>query len=458
MMNQFIDRTKELEFLENIHKENGPQMIIIYGRRRIGKTRLITEFCKNKPSIYLMAVETSIRDNVKYFQSVMAEFLNNDSFSKLNIESFEELFQEFFKWHTKDQIVIVIDEFPYLFHNHPETLSQFQRSWDLNLSKKNITLIISGSSIGMMEQKVLSPKAPLYGRRTGQWNLTHLPLTSLIEFFPNYSFKDILMTYGVLDTIPAYLLKFNPKNSFWTNLENKIMKKGGFLFEEGRILLKQELREISNYVFILESITLGKVRLKKIADYTKLDKGALSRYLYNLERLGIINYELPVGRPKRKKIGIYKLSDNYMHFYFRFIYPNIVAIETENFKIDSIKEQYEQYMGYIFESVIIETLINGGRFSKVGRWWHKAEEIDIFALDERKNELLLGEVKWTNRNVGYDVFEDLKRKSNLIKGFKNYKKRYLLVSRTGFRKNLLEDTENEIEFWDMNKVFEMGLR
>jgi AAA+ ATPase superfamily predicted ATPase len=155
MMNQFIDREREMEFLNEFHARKGAQMVILYGRRRTGKTRLLQEFLRDKDGFYFMAVETSLQANLKKLQEKMGLYLKDQSFNKLNIGGFEELFEEFFKWNEKKRILIVLDEFPNLFHNHPSVLSEFQRAWDSVLAGKDLHMVLCGSSIGMMENKDL---------------------------------------------------------------------------------------------------------------------------------------------------------------------------------------------------------------------------------------------------------------------------------------------------------------
>ncbi|MFH1422140.1 MAG: ATP-binding protein, partial [Planctomycetota bacterium] len=328
MHQQFINRERELEFLESRYRSGNPEFIILYGRRRIGKTRLITEFLQDKTGIYFLCASYSEIENLRLLQAQMSEFLKDESFKKLRIAGFEELFHEFFKWFKKkERIVLVIDEFPYLIALNSGVISIFQRIWDLNLSRQNVMLILCGSSIGMMETEVLGYKSPLYGRRTGQWRLGKLGFEYLRRFFPGYSTEDIIRVYGCLDSIPEYLLKFPPNLGFWENLRRNFVSKGSFLYEEAEILLREEFREPRNYTLILRAIAEGSRKLAQIASATGIDKGALSRYIHNLQRVGIVDAELPATFPKKSKRSLYKLTDNYFKFYFRFVLPNKNNIE-----------------------------------------------------------------------------------------------------------------------------------
>ncbi|MDI6655472.1 MAG: ATP-binding protein, partial [Candidatus Hydrothermarchaeota archaeon] len=343
-----------------------------------------------------------------------------------------ELFHEFFKWFKKkERIVLVIDEFPYLIALNSGVISIFQRIWDLNLSRQNVMLLLCGSSIGMMETEVLGYRSPLYGRRTGQWRLGKLGFEYLRRFFPGYSMEDIIRVYGCLDSIPEYLLKFSPELDFWENLRRNFVSKGSFLYEEAEILLREEFREPRNYTLILRAIAEGSRKLAQIASATGIDKGALSRYIHNLQRVGIVDAELPATFPKKSKRSLYKLTDNYFKFYFRFVLPNKNNIEAEIDITPRIKKEYDAYLGIIFEELVRE-LIKMRKISigfspeEVSPWWHKGEEIDIVTLNESTKEIAFIECKWSSvgKKDAERIFDDLTRKAVLVKWHNNKRREY----------------------------------
>ncbi len=432
MHQQFINRERELEFLESRYRSGNPEFIILYGRRRIGKTRLITEFLQDKTGIYFLCASYSEIENLRLLQAQMSEFLEDESFKKLRIAGFEELFYEFFKWFKKkERIVLVIDEFPYLIALNSGVISIFQRIWDLNLSRQNVMLLLCGSSIGMMETEVLGYRSPLYGRRTGQWRLGKLGFEYLRRFFPKYDMEDIIRIYGCLDSIPEYLLKFSPELDFWENLRRNFVSKGSFLYEEAEILLREEFREPRNYTLILRAIAEGSRKLAQIASATGIDKGALSRYIHNLQRVGIVDAELPATFPKKSKRSLYELTDNYFKFYFRFVLPNKNNIEAEIDITPRIKKEYDAYLGIIFEELVRE-LIKMRKISigfspeEVSPWWYKGEEIDIVALNENTKEIAFLECKWSSvgKRDTERIIADLKRKAALVKWRNSRRKEY----------------------------------
>lgn len=431
MYQQFVDRGRELEFLESRYLSRSPELIILYGRRRIGKTRLINEFLRDKPGIYFLCVEYSEIENLRLLQMQMGDFLGDESFKKLRVDGLEELFSEFFKWWTKNEkIVLAIDEFPYLIALNKGVLSAFQRIWDLNLSKQNVMLILSGSSIGMMETEVLGYRSPLYGRRTGQWRLEKLEFSQLKNFFPSYSMKELIWVYASIDSIPEYLLKFSPTLSFWENLRKSFVSKGSFLYEEAEILLREEFREPHNYILILRAIAEGKKKLAEIASTTGLDKGALSRYIYNLQRVGIVDAQQPAAFPKKSKRSLYTLTDNYFKFYFRFVLPNKNNIEAETDITPKIKKEYDSYLGSIFEelarNIIMKKINLGFSPDEVSSWWHKGEEIDIVALSEESKDIAFFECKWSNikEKDAERIIAELKHKAALVKWYNQKRKEH----------------------------------
>ena len=420
MFQQFVNRTEELKFLEKMYKEKKANLIILYGRRRIGKTELIKQFIKNKKSVYFLADSRTDYFNIKELQKEMGDYLDNDLFKKAKIEDWFELFKEFVKLKNEN-VIICIDEFPYLIDSNKAIPSIFQKIWDLILSKTNIFLILCGSSISMMEKHTLNYKAPLYGRRTGQWNLQPLKFKHLSSFLSSYSKEDLVKVYSLTDGIPLYILELDRKLNFFDNLREKVFKPGRFLYQESEILLKQEFREPANYFSILKSIAFGRNKYGEICSFTNLDKSLVSKYVDNLILLEIIKKEFPVTQKKETRNASYVFKDNYFNFWFRFIYPNKSEIEGGQNILKQIEKSFNQYLGFIFEKVCKEFLIENNkllpfRFKKIGRWWHKDKEIDLVALNEDKKEILFMECKWKDlkEKQAMKIFDELKEKSKFV--------------------------------------------
>ncbi|AEK72128.1 hypothetical protein GQS_01125 [Thermococcus sp. 4557] len=433
-----MDRKRELEFLEKRYRSDKAELLIIYGRRRIGKTELLLQFARDKPHVYFLATEKPYHENLRELQKLLAEFLGDELFSRISFHDIDELLMAFAERVRDERVVLVIDEFPLLIERYRPVLSLLQRTWDLKLSKGRIMLILCGSSVSAMETEVLGYKSPLYGRRTGQWRLTEIPFFHIGEFLPGYSIEDLVKVWGVVGGIPAYLLKFEPEKGFNENVVDNVLSKGAFLYEEAEILLREELREPANYFAILEAIAGGRNRFGEIVNATGLDKSLVSKYLSVLQRLGIVRREVSVTSTAKEasKRGLYSIDDNYFSFWFRYVLPNRSYLEAglaEDVWERSLKD-FNAYMGSAFERLIgspeVFIELTGFHFTKLGRWWHRGEEIDLLALNEREKKALFVEVKWKNlsEREARGILKDLERKGELV-GLEDWKKHWGLVAR-----------------------------
>jgi len=284
----------------------------------------------------------------------------------------------------------------------------------------------------MITEKVLSYKSPLYGRRTGSLKLRPMNFFTLREFFPSCSWEELVEIYGMTDGIPFYIIQVKPP--FWELLEEELKNPISFFKDEVDFLLRYEFSEVTTYKRILEAIALGKTTLKEIKDFTGLRNSDITPYLRNLIEADLIVREVPITEKKTSKKGRYYVLDNFLAFWFRFIYPNLSRIEEGIFNVDEIKGEYPRYLGWVFEKIARQFLIELNKinklpfkFEKIGRWWYKEEEIDIVAFNQ--DNILFGECKWRNQKVDMSVLNNLIEKSMIF----NYcKKFYVLFSKSGF--------------------------
>ena len=431
----FVNRKNELEMLDEKSRQPEPQFTVIYGRRRTGKTELIKQFCRDKEYIYFLADKRGTVLNAIRFSSIAADHFKD---AALKIEDFYLLFDYIQRrLNDKKKTVIIIDEFSYLVEKDDSISSVFQGIWDEVLVKKNVFLILCGSSISMMEQGVLSYKSPLYGRRTGQWKLAPFSFKEMKEFFPDFSLIERVEIYSVLGGIPFYLKQFKKKNLF-SNIEDNILAKGEPLYEEVEFLLREELREYSSYYSILEAIASGSTRVIEIAEHSKIKTGDLPKYLDTLIKLDIVEKVHPITEKEKTKKTVYKIKDNFFNFWFKFIYPHKNDLEIGNTQkvIDLIKQEFTAYVGHIFEDIVKEFLINMNskklvpfNFTKIGTWWSGDRQIDLVALS--KNEALFVECKWQNRKTDVDILINLVENAKFVK-WQREKDHFMVVSRSGF--------------------------
>ncbi|WP_297064325.1 ATP-binding protein [Thermococcus sp.] len=449
----FVDRESELAFMEELWKREN-SFLPIYGRRRVGKTRLVKEFIKDKPSLYYLSRNSTYLDNLRGFSDEVLKKFPSPYLTQDSFRSFADVFRYL---SEKGKVVVVIDEFPYLIQSDKRILSEFQYVVDEVVRASKLHLILVGSSVGMMEEHVLGQKSPLYGRRDGQIRLEPL------DFFNSWrllgvDLEEAVRIYGITGGIPAYLILFNR----FEDVKRLAFSKQGFLYAEGDFLLSSELREPRVYKLILKAIAEGRTRFNEISTFTGIPRSNLFKYVEVLERLGFLRREKPITAPPKTKNTRYKIADNYMHFYFRFVerYRDEVELEGLGFWGEFL-EEYNAYLGGVFEDVARQFLIELNkaerlpfRFTKLGRWWRKGEEIDIVALNERERRALLVEVKWKDlsEREARGVLNDMERKGELI-GLEGWEKSYGLMARKVKGKGRLG--EKGFLAWDLSDFVEL---
>ncbi len=450
---KFHNRKEELAKLKRYLNKEGFDLIIIYGRRRIGKTTLVLEATKNKERIYYLAVEKA---NLKTFQETCAKRF--PEVSKLK-EDWEIIFD-----YLKDKIeVIIIDEFQNLIKENKAILSIFQRIVDTLLQDSNLKLILLGSTVSVITSKVLSYKAPLYGRKSLSLKLKPIRFLEIREFFPKKSIHELIEIYGFADGIPYYLKKIDPTKNFWTWLEEELKIKS-FIVDEMDFLLRYEFEDIGTYKSILHAIARGKTKVNEIKDFIGLRRTDISPYLKNLIETEFIKREVPILENKTSRKGRYYLQDNFLTFWFRYIYPNLSSIEEGIFDIKIIKKDYNTYLGLVFEKICREFLIELIKhkklpmFIRIGKQWGKISktketyEIDIVALNENTKEILFCECKWKDGVNAKKSVKELVEKSNYVNWSNNQRKEYFAIFAKSFSRKISEFEGRKVYCFDLSDL------
>lgn len=439
-MVSFVNREQELKFLNSEYARKGSSLVILYGRRRNGKTTLIKEFIKGKRVLYFLATEENEQNNLQSFKNRIFETYNIDI--KPEIKTFEDAFKFLIKIDKKP--LVIIDEFQYLAMSNSAIASIFQKIWDLYLQKTNAKIILCGSYIRMMEDQTLNYNSPLYGRRTGQIKLKQIKFIDYNKFYKNFDFKKLVEYYAVTGGVPKYIELFNKEKDIFKAIEKNILDRNSFLYEEPEFLLKNEVKDVGTYFSIIKVIAAGANKLGEISDKLNVKQTGLTNYLKTLIEIEIIKREVPITEtnPEKSKKSIYKINDNFIKFWFRFIYPNRDQIEMGNneYVLDLIKRNFvDNHVSYVYEEVCKELMLSEKKIhiDKVGKWWDKNDEIDIVGIDNTSKIIYVGECKFTNKKVGLSVLNDLKKKAEKIKEYKDYKKVYCLFSINGYEKELM---------------------
>lgn len=481
----FIGREAELKFLQDKYIEERGQLIVLYGRRRVGKTETLREFCKDKPHVFFSCTQTTDLVQLRNFSSRMF---------KENIPA-KNYISEFADWEKAFRAVLdlpygnqkkllVIDEFPYMCRGNKSIPSILQNLWDAELRDSNVMIILCGSAMSFIEKELLSEKNPLYGRATGIYKMKEMGFYDAIKFFPEYSDRDKVLTYAVLGGIPHYLRQWNPKLSVDENIKRNILTKGCILYSEVEFLLHQELRETPIYNSIIEAVALGNTKLNDISQKSLLeDTAKTSVYLKNLMELGIVEREFSVDSKIKERTntgrGTYRLTDNFFRFWYAFGFANYSQLEDGD--VDGVyeyvvKPALHEFASFAFEDVcreFVRMLQKKNelpfRYSKIGRWMGKTTvrdekasdglrtaetEIDLLCIGKDAREYLVGECKFKGVPFSYSEYLDTLAKLTPLK--EKSKFYYALFSESGFDQKILDCAAmNETQLYSLEDIVEI---
>lgn len=426
----FVGRIEDLAFLQEQYEAEKFSFIPIYGRRRVGKTSLIQQHIKNKTAIYFQAFEEKAELNLER----LSNELNQIIFGKVgeNLPSYTSLsnaLQAFTDFSQKEKCILIIDEYPYLAKSMPEVNSIFQYFIDHHWKENgNIQLILCGSSMSFMLHQVLGYKSPLYGRKTGQIKLRAFTFKETLEYFSESNPQEVVGYYGLTGGIPQYMEQIDPEKHLAENIQQMFLTTTSLLFEEPQNLLKQELDDPTNYNSILFAIANGYSKMSEISSKTTIPTSNLTRFLDNLIDLEIVERKRPAGEPNSKRT-VYHLKDTMFRFWFRFVSPNLSAIEirTINGVLSLIEEQFSDFLDAVFKDICIEYLWEemkqenlSQEYRDFSSWWgnnpiaRRQEEIDIVGLDSHNEKYLFAECKWRNQKTDIKVLERLIDRASLF--------------------------------------------
>lgn len=449
----FIGRERELASLEEFYEKDGIGMTVIYGRRRIGKSTLITEFLKNKKNIFYTATKVGKNRNLELFSNQVLELLM-PGVENISFNTIESVFDFINKNIGDDKVVLAIDDLPYWAEKDEALLSVLQKYIDTIWQDKNLKIILCGSALSFMENKVLSEKSPLFGRRDSQINLEVFDYLDAAKFVPGYSNEDKAVCYGITGGVAKYLAMIDPTKNLDENIVRLFFRTDGYLYDETRNLLTQEFTDITIVNNIVEQIASGENTLNVIAG--KIGEREQT-VLYSLEKLmnvGLVEKKKCITEEKNKKKTQYVLKDYMFKFWYEFIPKATSVIEMGQGKIyyqKAVKPFLHSFMGAVFEEMCrYYTLKQGimgeyGCFiTSVGSWWGvenftdkdsniktQSADIDVVALSETDKKAVIGECKFKNEKIDKGIYETLIRRGKLITA--KYKvSKYIFFSLTGY--------------------------
>lgn len=449
----FIGREKNLAALERLYKKPGFQFPAIYGRRRVGKTALISQFCKDKPTVFFTAIEGNLTANLNLLSREIRAFEAPDA-SPDSAPIYRDLYEALdtvFAMGKTHRLVFVIDEYPYLAKAEPSVSSMLQRLIDRHQNDSRLFLILCGSSLSFMKTQLLEDKSPLYGRRTAQFELMPFDFFDARRFFPSVPITDALQYYALVGGVPLYLRQINPTANFEENVCDVFLSPESMLFEEPTNLIKQEVQKAAPFNGVIQAIANGRSQNNEIATGMGIQTSELTYYLKELRAIGLVKRETPVVAGRRR--AIYRLSDNLFRFWYRFVLPNRTAIERgmQHRVLRAIETELLGFCGPVFEDVCAQWLwrrnVEGTlpvEFGDLGRWWgndpqlREEAEIDLVGVDKGK-AVLIGECKWRNEALDASVLETLAHRGNLVHAQSDAP--MYAFSKAGFTQGAIEATK-----------------
>lgn len=457
----FVNRNQELSDLESLWSRQGGQMVVIYGRRRTGKTTLLSKFLAEKQTLFWVADRFPSTTLLGTFSRAIYAYQHPEVEVAPDFQyaSWEMAFKTIGSLAKNERIGVVMDELPYAVEAEPGLPSLIQRLWDHELKETQLFLALCGSHIGMMERELMSYRAPLYGRRTGQILLRPMTFGALRLYFTQWNPVQQLTAYAILGGIPSYWEQFDANHTIETNIRERILRSSNLLYTEPMFLVYEELREPRNYLGILNAIAQGHRQMRDIATASGIARSNLPRYLDTLRDLHLIERRVPATErnPEKSRRGLYHLQDNYLNFYFRFVAPFREDLEQgyqeRAWKV--IEQQLSSYVGLVgFEELCRQWVRNRGRqgylpsyLEKVGSYWNKQTQVDVVGINWSEQTMLLGEARWTSRAIGVQVLDGLRQKTAAVLSAAgadtNWHVQYILFSRSGFTQPLQEQAQRE---------------
>jgi uncharacterized protein len=435
---KIVNRERELQTLRAAASRDGGQLIIVWGRRRTGKTYLLQAFVEQQRCIYYAATQQSAQIELASFTDAVRAALGTDGLPPGY--AFPD-WSTALDWVTDavdgERLVVVLDEFPYLAASAPGIESVVQRWWDQRGRTSPIMLVLCGSAVAYMAQ-IVGAAAPLHQRATASLHIRPLDYRAAGHFVAALPVSTRAVVYGILGGIPLYLSQWDARESLRANLIRLFGDPASPLVDAAELVLSGELPELEGAFRILQAVALGHTRQGAIAQYADV---AVERPLKRLVTLGILERRVPaLDDPARSRRATYRIVDPYFAFWFRFIASKRADIARglgEQVVEQSILPLLDDYMGYIFEEMArehVRQLAARGEIEadRVDAWWSGdgSREVDIVGVKGRHDISVVGSVKWSARPLSRAALADLQAHAEGMPGY-NRRITHLLVSRRG---------------------------
>ena len=422
----FVGRSRELEVLDALWQSPKAMLLILYGRRRVGKTRLLTHWLRRYPGqgLYWVAEPTSSLSQLRSFSQAIMSFMDPEADipPEFTFSSWELALRQLARHAQEKRVAIFIDEVTYLIDVDPEFVGMLQKIWDHWLSDANLMLVLSGSQMGIMRRHLLDYQAPLYGRATAQMQLPPLPYGATSDFFPDYSAADRVALYAMWGGVPAYWERLDAGQSIMENLRQTILPAHSWMVDEARILLSDFITDMHNYVGILRAIADGRQTMGEISKRTGLASGKASFYLSVLRDTGFVTREVPVSHRNREdsRSGRYVVIDPCLRFFYRFISANQSKLALGQLRplLEQIEDSLPAFIAInTWQELARDWLLLAAAHGaipvpvdEVGSEWGSGQELDVVGFSAANDALVMGDCFWSDTAPGPEALEGMLRR------------------------------------------------
>jgi AAA+ ATPase superfamily predicted ATPase len=444
----FVARSRELETLDRLWNSSKATLLILYGRRRVGKTRLLTHWLQQRPEagLYWVAEPASALTQLRSFSQALLTFIDPEAEipPDFTYSTWELAFRQLARFAQERRIALFIDEVTYLIDGSPDFVGTLQKAWDHGLSDSNLMLALAGSQMGLMHKYLLDYKAPLHGRITAQVKLPPLPYGATKDYFPDYSSFDRVTLYAMWGGVPAYWERLDPEITVVENLRNNVLPTHAWMIDESRILLQDFITDLHNYVGIMRAIADEQQALGDISSRTGLSSGKASFYLSVLRDTGFVQRRVPISqRGADSRRGRYFVTDPYLRFFYGFLSANQSKLALGQIEpvVEQIKEDLPRFISAnTWQELCRDWLLMASAhkgvpvtLEDVGSEWTRSSEIDVVGISEANHSLVLGDCYWQGKQ-DVDVIQKLMEKTPAMmpKGTKPWAVHYALFSADGW--------------------------
>ncbi|MHB9038799.1 MAG: ATP-binding protein [Armatimonadota bacterium] len=457
-MSKFIDRTYEMADLAEAWEQDGAQLRLLYGRRRVGKTYLLQHFLsETRPHCYFLASAMTIGSNLERLaQALIDSYPQGKDMTPASIPTLWSILQLYGEIAREQRFALVLDEFQYLVEADPSIPSQIQAWWDMAGLRSQAYVFVCGSHVGMMEA-LAGASQPLYGRFTSRCKLQPMAYYDTALFYEDsdWSVRDKLTAYGVLGGTPKYHAVFSSKEDFSSNIVRHVLSPDGLLRNEPEVVISSStIRDPLLYNSMLQAVATGETRRSEIeqkAGITSSQFGFCSQTLMDLEWMG---REKPFGEDSAKR-SIYTIADHFIHFWYRFVALLAGELEfrdTEEVYKSRVEPYINDYMGrYVFEDICMQYLKKNAairhdlQIRNAGRYWSRDGKVEIDIVGDLVDGTTLAcECKWSSSPVGVAIYYDLMRKVSLLQPPRDTSiVRYAFFSLAGFDENMVDTSARD---------------